>query len=217
MHIVFPIFDQVTQLDFTGPVQVLSRVPNSHVHVVSGTLAPVATDSGFSILPNTTFARCPQADVICIPGGPGTAAACQDQDLLQFLEEQVTKAQWITSVCTGMFVLGKLGLLENRRVTSHWGYTELIAELGAKHEKARFVVDENIVTGGGVTAGIDFALFLTSLIAGEETAKGIQLALEYDPHPPFDTGHPDRAPRELIENLLPRYQAATEQVRAVLK
>lgn len=212
MNIVFPIFNDVTQLDFTGPVQILSRVPGATVHVVSDTLDPVATDSGFAILPTTTFEHCPQADLICVPGGFGTAAACQNDALLDFVQVQAREARWITSVCTGVFVLGKAGLVAGRNVTSHWGYTHLIGQMGAQHKPGRCVIDGNLVTGGGVTAGIDFALRLVAEIAGEETAKTIQLALEYDPAPPFDCGHPDRAPARLIEQLRARYKDAAKSI-----
>ncbi|MEM6709536.1 MAG: DJ-1/PfpI family protein [Pseudomonadota bacterium] len=216
MHIVFPLYHGVTQLDFTGPVQILSRIPGATIHLVAGNAEAIQTDAGFAVLPTVTYADCPAADVICIPGGPGTAAACQDEDLLTFLETQVQSARWITSVCTGMFLLGKLGLLVDRKATSHWGYTHLISECGARHSPGRYVVDGNIVTGGGVTAGIDFALHLTTLIADEETAHTIQLALEYDPAPPFHLGTPERASPAVLAKLQPRYAAAADEIRAVL-
>ncbi|MEM1434232.1 MAG: DJ-1/PfpI family protein [Pseudomonadota bacterium] len=216
MNIVFPLFHDVTQLDFTGPAQVLSRMDGAKIHLVAETRDPIRTDSGFAALPTCTYAECPPADVICIPGGYGTAAACEDDKLLRFLERQTQTATWITSVCTGMFLLGKLGLLKGREVTSHWGYTHLISSLGAQHKPGRFVVDGNLVTGGGVTAGIDFALHLTALIAGEEAAQLIQLALEYDPEPPFNNGHPDQAPETLVGKLRPRYNAAAADIAKVI-
>ncbi|MEM1262960.1 MAG: DJ-1/PfpI family protein [Pseudomonadota bacterium] len=216
MNIAFPLYDDVTQLDFTGPVQVLSRLPGASVHLVSESLQPIRTDSGFAVVPTTTFADCPPANVICVPGGPGIANACGDNALLSFVAQQAKTATWITSVCTGFFVLGKLGLTNNRNATTHWGYTHLIEKFGAKYVKGRFVIDGNVITGGGVTAGIDFGLYLAAQIAGEDTAKLIQLALEYDPDPPFAGGHPDRAASDAIESLRPRYARVAENLLGTL-
>lgn len=201
MNIVLPIFDRVTQLDFTGPVQVLSRIPSAEVFIAAGTLEPVVTDCGFSVNPTVAFADCPTADLLCVPGGPGTADACRDTDLVAFVERQASTAKWVTSVCTGMFILGKAGLIKDKRVTSHWAYTNLIAECGGIYEPGRLVVDGNMVTGGGVTAGLDFALKIVSLLANDEEAQKIQLTLEYDPQPPFDAGNPDSAPDSVRESL----------------
>ena len=206
MNIVFPLFDQVTQLDFTGPAQILSNVPNATLFFAAGSLEPIMTDSGFSVNPTVTFADCPNADLLCVPGGVGTADACRDSEMLTFVERHANNAEWVTSVCTGMFILGKAGLLKGKRVTSHWACTHLIADCGAIYAPGRFVTDGNIVTGGGVTAGLDFALEIVSLLTDDETAKTIQLSLEYDPHPPFNSGNLDCAPASVQRSLRSQFE-----------
>ena len=146
-------------------------------------------------MPTTTFADCPPLDLICVPGGAaGVARAMVDEETVAFVRRQAQGAKYVTSVCTGAFILGVAGLLQGRRATTHWGYTELLPLIGATHEKARIVKDGNLITAGGVTSGIDFGLHVVAEIAGEAAAHAIQLAIEYDPAPPFDSGHPDRAP-----------------------
>ena len=211
-HIVFLLFDGITQLDFTGPAQVLSRIPRAVVHTAAREMKPVQTDSGFAILPSTGFADCPQADLLCVPGGFGTREVIQDKATLQFLRDQAAMAQYVTSVCTGSLALGAAGLLEGKRATSHWAYTSLLQKFGAQYEKARVVRDGNVITAGGVTSGIDFALSLVAEIAGRERAESIQLSLEYDPQPPFKSGHPDIADPKLVALLRDRVydQAAAD-------
>ena len=219
MHIVFVLFDNVTQLDFTGPVQFLSRLPGADVHVVSKTGAAVTTDSGFSILPRSSFADCPQADIICVPGGHGVRDAIADAQIVDFVRTQARGAQYITSVCTGAFILGAADLLRGKEATCHWAYTHLLPMFGATHRPARVVRDGNLVTAGGVTSGIDFALELISDIAGEDVARTIQLALEYDPAPPFSGGTPANAPDAILSSLRARVyeKAATEMESAIKK
>jgi cyclohexyl-isocyanide hydratase len=218
MNIVFILFDNVTQLDFSGPVQFLSRLPGAKVFVVSKDGNAVTTDSGFSILPGSSFADCPQADIICVPGGHGVREALADSAIVDFVREQAKGAQWVTSVCTGAFILGAAGLLQGKRATCHWGYTHLLPLVGATHEPARVVRDGNLVTAGGVTSGIDFALELMALIAGEDVARTVQLALEYDPAPPFKGGTPDTAPGQILFNLRERvYDRAAEQMEAAIR
>ncbi|HEX4874938.1 MAG TPA: DJ-1/PfpI family protein [Sphingorhabdus sp.] len=201
MNIVFVLFDNVTQLDFSGPVQFLSRLPGATTHVVSKDGNPVSTDCGFAIVPNISVADCPQADIICVPGGHGVREAIADTAIVEFVREQAKAAEWVTSVCTGSFILGAAGLLDGKRATTHWAYTQLLPLFGAMHEEARVVRDGNLVTAGGVTSGIDFALELMALAKGEDVARSIQLALEYDPAPPFDGGHPSRTAQPLVEGL----------------
>ena len=217
MNIVFVLFDNVTQLDFAGPVQFLSRMPGAKVFVVSKGGNPVTTDCGFSILPTTGFADCPQADIICVPGGHGVREAVSDAVIVDFVRAQAAGAAWITSVCTGAFILGAAGLLQGKRATCHWAYTHLLPLFGATHEKARVVRDGNLVTAGGVTSGIDFALELMAMISGEETARTVQLALEYDPAPPFTGGTPDTAPAHILSALNERVydSAATKMEHAI--
>jgi cyclohexyl-isocyanide hydratase len=205
-HIGFVIFPDLTQLDFTGPLQVLSRLPQSATHIVAKSAAPVPSDCGLGLVPTHTFANCPPLDLICIPGGSeGVAGIINDRETIEFVRQQAGAAKYVTSVCTGAFVLGVAGLLKGRRATTHWAYTDLLPLVGATHEKARVVKDGNVITGGGVTAGIDFGLRVIAEVAGETAARKIQLGIEYDPAPPFDSGHPDKAPTLKSELLSARY------------
>lgn len=218
MNIVFVLFDNVTQLDFAGPVQFLSRMPGAKILVASKDGGPVTTDCGFSILPTTSFADCAQADIICVPGGHGVREAVADTAIVDFVREQAANSAWVTSVCTGAFILGVAGLLQGKRATCHWGYTHLLSLVGATHEPARVVRDGNLVTAGGVTSGIDFALELIAMISSEDVARSIQLALEYDPAPPFSGGTPGTAPVPILANLRARvYDNAASQLEAAIK
>ena len=201
MNIVFVLFDNVTQLDFTGPVQFLSRLPGAKVHVVSKDGAAVKTDCGFSILPRSGFGQCPQADVLCVPGGHGVRDAIADQVIVDFVRQQANGAGYITSVCTGAFILGAAGLLQGKKATCHWAYTHLLPLFGAMHQPTRVVRDGNLITAGGVTSGIDFAIELIAAISGEDVARTIQLALEYDPAPPFGGGSLAHSKEETVRRL----------------
>ena len=201
MSIVFVLFENVTQLDFTGPVQFLSRLPGAKVHVVSKDGAAVKTDCGFSILPRSGFGQCPQADVLCVPGGHGVRDAIADQVIVDFVRQQANGADYITSVCTGAFILGAAGLLQGKKATCHWAYTHLLPLFGAMHQPTRVVRDGNLITAGGVTSGIDFALELIAAISGEDVARTIQLALEYDPAPPFGGGSLAHSKEETLRRL----------------
>jgi cyclohexyl-isocyanide hydratase len=213
-NIGFVIFPDLTQLDFTGPLQVLARLPQSAIHIVAKSEAPVPSDCGLSLVPTRTFANCPPLDLICIPGGvSGVIGAISDRETVEFVREQAGTAKYVTSVCTGAFVLGVAGLLKGRRVTTHWAYTNLLSLVGATHEKGRVVKDGNLITAGGVTSGIDFGLSVVAEIAGETTARAIQLGIEYDPAPPFDSGHPDRAPAAVKLALFERYAKANSALR----
>ncbi|MEA2863446.1 MAG: cyclohexyl-isocyanide hydratase [Bradyrhizobium sp.] len=192
------IFPKVTQLDLTGPVQVFSSVPGAKVHLIWKRIEPVATDSVLTLTPTTTFADCPQLDVICVPGGVGTDDMVNDEEMLDFLRRQAEHGKYITSVCTGSLVLGAAGLLRGYRATTHWSAMDLLARFGATPANTRVCVDRNRVTGGGVTAGIDFALTLVSIMVDRQTAEMIQLRLEYNPAPPFNSGSPDTAPPEIL-------------------
>lgn len=197
----FVLFPMVTQLDFTGPLQVLHRLPGSQVLILAADLAPVPSDCGLGLVPTATFESCPQLDMICVPGGFGVEAAMQDPQLVAFVRRQAEGARYVTSVCTGAFVLGAAGLLLGRRATTHWAYHPLLERCGAIPTRGRVVRDGDLITGGGVTAGIDFALTIAAEIAGEAVARRIQLSIEYDPAPPFTDGHPDRAGADVREPL----------------
>lgn len=199
LSIAFLLFPQVTQLDLTGPAQVLSRLGRAKLDLVWKTLDPVPTDAGFSIVPTATFADLPAADILCVPGGMGVTSVIDDDAAMVWVGQVGGGATWVTSVCTGSLILGAAGLLRGYRATTHWAWAEHLALFGAEPVAARTMVDRNRVTGGGVTAGIDFALTLTALIRGEEHAKAVQLSLEYDPAPPFDAGSPARAGTALVE------------------
>lgn len=192
------LFPRLTQLDMTGPFEVFARVPGGQVHLVWKALEPVRADTGLAMLPDTDFAGCPQLDVVCVPGGPGVAALMEDEEVLAFLRAQAPGARFVTSVCTGALVLGAAGLLKGVRATTHWASHDFLAPLGALPEQARVVRDGKVVTGGGVTAGIDFALALVAELVSPEAAQAIQLQIEYAPAPPFAAGSPDTAPPEVL-------------------
>jgi cyclohexyl-isocyanide hydratase len=198
------IYPNLTQLDATGPAQVLARVPGATVHMIWKTRDPIPTDAGFSIVPNTTFADCPKLDLICVPGGGGQVALMTDPETLDFLRKQAATARYVTSVCTGSLVLGAAGLLKGYRSACHWAWRDMLADFGAIPVAERVVRDRNRISGGGVTAGIDFGLTVAAELAGEEIAKSIQLVLEYDPQPPFDSGSPEKAGPERVQRLRER-------------
>jgi cyclohexyl-isocyanide hydratase len=216
-NIGFVIFPDLTQLDFTGPLQVLNRLPEAKIHIIAKSREPVPSDCGLSLLPTATFTDCPQLDLICVPGGAGVVDVMGDRETIDFVRKQAAGARYVTSVCTGAFVLGAAGLLRGRRATTHWGYTELLPLVGATYEKARIVTDSNVITAAGVASGIDLALHIAAEIAGEDTAHAIQLAIEYDPAPRFASGHPDKAPAAITALVGPRYERAREAYRAVLQ
>jgi len=214
-HILFALFPGVTQLDFTGPHQVLSRLPGARASVASLGGQTIDADglvfAGLARLEDVVA-----CDVLCVPGGWGTNAAMVDEPYLAEIRRLAAGARYVTSVCTGSLVLGAAGLLKGRRAACHWAARELLARFGAIPEPARVVRDGSIVTGGGVTAGIDFALTLADEIAGPETAQAIQLSLEYAPAPPFDSGQPETAPPAVLETVRRRMaKAAAERVAAV--
>jgi cyclohexyl-isocyanide hydratase len=218
-NIGFVIFPNLTQLDFTGPLQVLSRLPGAKIHIAAKTPEPVPSDCGLGLVPTHTFANCPPLDLICAPGGgPGVIEAIKDREMIEFVRKQASHAKYITSVCTGAFILGVAGLLRGRRATTHWAFTQLLPLVGATYEKARVVIDGNIITAGGVTSGIDFGLSVIAEIAGEQTARSVQLGVEYNPAPPFNSGHPDLAPASLTESLIAsRYGDLASRLRARLE
>jgi cyclohexyl-isocyanide hydratase len=198
IRIAMLLYPKLTQLDLTGPYEILSRIPGAEVSLCWKTRDPVAADSGLAILPTTTLDEAPQADILFVPGGAGQLPLMGDADVLAFLRRQGAQARYVTAVCTGSLLLGAAGLLEGYQATTHWAFHELLAYCGARPVRQRVVVDRNRITGGGVTAGIDFALRLVAELADRRAAEVIQLALEYDPTPPFAAGSPERAAPEVV-------------------
>lgn len=198
ISVAFLLFPNVTQLDLTGPAQVLSRLGNVTLDLVWKDRAPVATDAGFAIMPTATFAEVPRADILCIPGGMGVTEVIGDDAAMAWVRAVGAEARWVTSVCTGSLILGAAGLLKGYRAATHWSWRDYLAMFGAEMVPERVVVDRNRVTGGGVTAGIDFALTLMAEVRSPEFAKAVQLSLEYDPAPPFDAGSPEKAGSDLV-------------------
>ncbi len=193
LTIAFLLFPNVTQLDLTGPLQVLSRLGDARLDLVWKTLDPVPTDAGFSIVPTATLTDVTHADILCVPGGFGVNDVIADDEVMAWVAAIGAEATWVTSVCTGSLILGAAGLLRGYRAGCHWAQRDMLPLFGAIPVAERVVVDRNRITGGGVTAGIDFALTLTALLRGEDHAKAVQLSLEYDPHPPFASGTPEQA------------------------
>lgn len=215
--VLFVLFPGITQLDFTGPAQVLSRLPGATTVVAARSLDPVMTDSGFAIVPSATFADAPQADILCVPGGHGVADALLDRETIAFIARQAAAARVVTSVCTGAFLLGRAGRLDGKRATTHWAYAHLLPLVGAVHEDARVVEDGNTITAGGVTAGIDFALTLVGRETGRAFAESLQLGFEYDPAPPFTAGSPRAAGPARVAELKRRiYDTAAARMAAAL-
>lgn len=195
------IFDDMTQLDFTGPYEVFAQMGGCEVRVIAKAREPVTAKGGLKLLPDTTIADAPKLDLAFVPGGPGVGALMEDRAVLEFLRRQAEGARYVTSVCTGALVLGAAGLLKGYRATTHWLSLELLPLFGATVATDRVVRDRNRITGGGVTAGIDFALAVAAEVQGEEAAKTIQLLIEYNPAPPFACGHPDTADAEIVRGL----------------
>jgi cyclohexyl-isocyanide hydratase len=221
IHIGFLLFPHVTQLDLTGPAQVLSRVPGAKVHLVWQSIEPVITDVGFEILPTTTFDDCPPLTVLCVPGGFGITRQLTDPTTLGFLRRQGAQARYVTSVCNGALVLGAAGLLQGYRSACHWMWRDYLPRFGAIPVAERVVRDRNRISGGGVTAGVDFGLALAAELAGAEVAKRLQLTFEYDPQPPFDCGSPEKAGADRValvrESQAQRLREAEAQIeRAAL-
>ena len=204
LEVGFLVFPNVQQLDLTGPYEVLASWPKTRVRLVAKTLDPVLSVTRLVLKPDATFETCPQLDVICVPGGSGINALLADDATLAFLRWQADGARFMTSVCTGALVLGAAGLLVGKRATTHWASHHLLGALGAIPVRERYVRDGKLMTGGGVTAGIDFGLALLVELAGKDVAQAVQLNLEYAPAPPFEAGDPDRAPKALRDAVRTR-------------
>ena len=207
------IFPRMDQIDFTGPYAVLSRVPDSTIQVMSGDGAPVRDHKGLILTPDTKLADASSFDVLLIPGGPGQEALMDDERVLSLIRAHAESAGVLFSVCTGALVCGAAGVLRGRRATTHWAAFDLLRYFGAKPMDARVVVDGNIVSAAGITAGIDGALQLSALVRSEQVAKEIQLDIQYAPEPPFDSGSPERAPRAARQAVSKRYETLTDARR----
>jgi len=216
LTIGFLIFPAVQQLDFTGPYEVLASLPGTHVQLAWKNLAPVVSSTGLLLMPTVTLAAAPAFDVLCIPGGRGVNALLEDEEVLDFVRREGEAARYVTSVCTGALVLGAAGLLGGRRATTHWSAFDLLGRFGAVPTKGRVVSDGNLITAGGVTAGIDFGLMIAAELAGREAAETIQLALEYAPAPPFDAGTPETAPAAVLAAARKRGAASLQEREAIM-
>jgi cyclohexyl-isocyanide hydratase len=180
-------------------------------------MLPVSSDRGLGVMPTCTFESCPPLELLCVPGGAGVVDALGDVETVDFIRCQGERAAYATSVCMGAFLLGAAGLLKGRRAATHWAYVDLLPLVGATHEKGRVVRDGNVFTSGGVTSGIDFAFRIIADLAGPEVAQAIQLGIEYDPSPPFDAGHPDKASEAALALMIQRNAAARTGVRQALE
>jgi len=200
MKIAFLLFPDFTALDFVGPYEVLSRIPGAELTFVGKETGPVRSDTGFLGLSiDATLEEVSDPDVVLVGGGHGNRPLLRDDEVIEWLRGADEKTRWTTSVCTGALVLGAAGMLEGKRATTHWAYYDALRAYGAEPVAERWVIDGKYVTAAGVAAGIDMALALTAEAYGEDVAKAIQLGIEYDPDPPFDSGSPKKATPELVE------------------
>ncbi|KYF81887.1 glutamine amidotransferase [Sorangium cellulosum] len=214
LQIGMVVYPGLTMLDLIGPQNVLA--PHATTHLLWKDRSLVPSDSGVSIQPTATFSECPDdLDILFVPGGLGTADAMADQELLRFLRDRGPRSRYVTSVCTGSLVLAAAGLMQGYKATTHWATRHILEALGVECVRARVVVDRNRISGGGVTAGIDFGLTLLALLRGEDTAKLTQLMLEYDPAPPFNAGTPEGAGPELAQRLMTVLDPLDQKMRKV--
>lgn len=197
-HIGLLLFPEITQLDMTGPYEVFTKIPDAEVHLIWKSVGPVIANGGMKIHADTSYADCPQLDLLCVPGGGGMNALLNDEETLAFLRRQAPGARYVTSVCTGALVLGAAGLLKGKKAATHWMSMDMLKAFGAIPTHERVVTDGKIITGGGVTAGIDFALTVAADLCGADVARAIQLGIEYDPQPPFTAGSPKGAGAEAV-------------------
>jgi len=206
LHIGAIIYPQIDQADFTGPFEVLSRIPNSTFHVLWKEVMPVLDLKGLILTPDTTFANAPNLDLLVVPGGWGQEALMEDNVVLDFIRAHAKAGKYILSVCTGALIVGAAGLLRGVKTTTHWSSHHLLEYFGANPFDGRVVVDGKFVSTAGVTAGIDGALWAVALLRSQREAEEIQLAIEYDPEPPFESGTPETAPAEAVETVRSQFE-----------
>jgi putative intracellular protease/amidase len=209
-EIAFVLYPEMTALDIVGPYDVLARLPGAQARFVAANPGPIVTDVGLTLTADTRLDEVPAPDIVVVPGGPGTIAALQDQVLIDWLTRAHETSRWTTSVCTGSLLLAAAGILAGKRATTHWITRDMLAQLGAEPVSDRVVIEGKVVTGAGVSAGIDMALTLAALEAGEDEARAIQLTIEYDPQPPFDSGAVELAGEQLRERATAHMIPATE-------
>lgn len=213
--LIYPVF---TTLDAIGPHQVLAGLPNTKVDLIARDRSPVLSDRKVSLNPDKSFEECEaDYDVLLIPGGMATHQTMEDEETIKFVGRIGKNAKYVTAICTGSMILATAGLLDGYRANSHWAFRHLLPPLGAILAEGRVVVDRNRITGGGVTAGIDFGLKLASILKGDNVGKLMELVLEYDPEPPFKTGTPDRADEETLKNAKTRIAPMVDSMKAAVE
>jgi len=200
------IFEQMVQIDFTGPFEVLSRMPDSTIQIIGKEVAPIRDVQSLRLFPDISIAEAGLFDVLVVPGGYGQQALMHDEEVLGLIRKHVQRGKLLFSVCTGALLCGAAGVLAGRQVTTHWSARHLMQHYGAVLAEARVVVDGNLISAAGVTAGLDASLVLVSLLRGDAVAQEIQLALEYAPNPIFDSGTPESAPAEVLESFRRKYE-----------
>jgi cyclohexyl-isocyanide hydratase len=216
LHIGLLVFPDVQQLDLTGPYEVFASAPDTIVHLLWKNLEPIRSATGLQLMPTATLDACPPLDVLIIPGGRGINALMRDEAIIQFLRNQASHIRYLTAVCTGALVLGAAGLLIGRKATTHWFSHDLLERLGARSVKQRVVRDGNLITAGGVTAGIDFAISIVAELFGDTTAQEVQLSLEYSPSPPFRSGDPDTAEKAVVNAVRSRMASIRAEREAII-
>lgn len=215
-HIGILVFPGVQQLDLTGPYEVFASLSDTKVHLIWKDRAPITSATGLVLIPTMTFAECAKLDVICVPGGGGVNALLEDAETLAFLRAQAKQARYVTSVCTGSLVLGAAGLLKGRKATTHWFAHDFLEKFGTIPVHGRVVRDGNLITAGGVTAGIDFGLAVVAELVGRAEAEAIQLGLEYAPAPPFAAGTPEQAPSAVVAAVKERLAPTRKTCEAII-
>ncbi len=220
-HVAVLLYPGVTQLDFTGPLEVFQRVPKVRIDLVWKDLDPVSCAAwvppAMRVLPSATFGNLGQTDLLLVPGGPGVNALLCDDETLAFLQRLEPSARYVTSVCTGSLLLGAAGLLRGYRATTHWAHMQWLPSFGVTPVEERVVIDRNRITGAGVSSGIDFALRVVAMIWGERRAESAQLSMEYDPQPPYDVGTPAKAPEELVRSMRELLKPLTDRTGTAVR